>query len=328
LEKLDAYLAGVVKLSERTVVWPHPIERLRDGHKVIQTGRYAEIAASMGFSYPLLTTIHDANDLELLQTQNIIINRTHSECSRHVLFGNAGDYQFKSKLRAEMDLTRKHWSTLPTRQQPVWFMQHLPAMSEKCEVRCFFVGMEWLYSVVTHFVDGQMEVEPLWGCLPLDNVMYVIFTFLLRFIFHRLVPRPGRYNRKVSQKDRREGQYYNVYEPAAPAALLESGKQELLCFASAMLRALVKKEEEQHSASPCSGLRWFARLDISIAILHNGENEKLSFWLNDVECGPCTRLFSKSVASGTVDRLAPTLVHLWEMIILGKRQNIEIGNTE
>jgi hypothetical protein len=130
----------------------------------------------MGLPYPLLTTIHNVDDLDHFQTQDIIIKRTYSSCSQHVLFGNAADYQLKGKLKSEMDLTHKNWSMLPTPQQPVWFIQPLlPTMSENCEVRCFFVGMKWLYSVVTHFVDGKIEVGPLWGCLPLSNIMYVIF---------------------------------------------------------------------------------------------------------------------------------------------------------
>ena len=138
-------------------------------------------------------------------------------------------------------------------------------------------------------------------------------------------PRPGKYNRKVSQNAKHDRQCYDVYEPAAATGFLKSGKEELLGFASAMLRGLVEKEEQQHQVSPFSGLPQFARLDIGI--LRNRQNEKFSFWLNDVQCGHCTSMFSKSAAHGTVDRLAPILVHLLEEVVLDKRQDIGMRNT-
>jgi hypothetical protein len=130
-----------------------------------------------------------------------------------------------------------------------------------------------------------------------------------------LRPRPGKYNRKVSQKDRHDGRCNDIYDPAAPTRFLESGKEELLGFASAMLGGLVEKEQ-QYQASPFSGLPWFARLDIGI--LQNHKDDKFSFWLNDVQCGHCSSMF------GTGDRLAPILVHLLEEVILDKRQDIEM----
>jgi hypothetical protein len=93
-----------------------------------------------------------------------------------------------------------------------------------------------------------------------------------------------------------------------------------------MLRGLVEKEEQQYKLSPVSSLRLFARLDIGVC--QNREDETFSFGLNEVESGHSTALFSQSAAHGTVDRLAPTLVHLWEKVILDKQQNIGEGNTE
>jgi hypothetical protein len=179
LTTLDAYLVGMVQLSQCMTMWLHPVDMLRAGHKVIQTKCYAEISTVIDFPYPVLTKINGVDDLDHLHTRNITIKRAYSEPGEHVLSGDAGDYEMKSQLKAAMDLTRKHWSTLPTYRQPVWFVQPLlPTMSENCEVRCFFVGMEWLYSVATLCGSGGVEAELLWESLPLPNVMYAILCFL------------------------------------------------------------------------------------------------------------------------------------------------------
>jgi hypothetical protein len=185
----------MVKLSKTVMIWPHPVDLLRGGHKLIQTRTYAEIATSIGSPYPLLTTIHDVNDLDCLRSKDVIIKRAYSECGEHVLFGNSADADLKAKLQREMEITRKHWSSLPPHRQPVWLMEPLlPTMDEKCEVRCFFVGMKWLYSVVTgkgsekldesgkkpdeDGEDGEvMEASQFYGALPLTNIAYVICRF-------------------------------------------------------------------------------------------------------------------------------------------------------
>lgn len=126
------------------------------------------------------------------------------------------------------------------------------------------------------------------------------------------------------QRDKHDAPYYNVDELAAPTKFLESSKEELLGFASAMLKGLVEKEQQYH-LSPFSGLPWFARLDIGI-LQNCGDDDKFSFWLNGVQCGHGTSMFGKSVAHGIVDRLAPILVHLLEEVILDKRQDIKECN--
>jgi hypothetical protein len=72
-----------------------------------------------------------------------------------------------------MSATTEHYSGLPAFLQPVWFAQpFLPTMQDKCEVRCFFIGEEWLYAAVSDNDEyGMMNVSPYNGCIPLENLL-------------------------------------------------------------------------------------------------------------------------------------------------------------
>jgi hypothetical protein len=72
-----------------------------------------------------------------------------------------------------MAKTTEHYSGLPESIQPIWFTQpFLPTMRDKCEVRCFFVGEEWLYAAVSDTDEqGLMHVSPYNGSIPLENLL-------------------------------------------------------------------------------------------------------------------------------------------------------------
>lgn len=133
--------------------------------------------------------------------------------------------------------------------------------------------------------------------------------------------RPGHHERRVSREDKAKACYYDVYEPSAPMAMLEQGKKELLDFAADMLTSLVVEEDKFYEGltdGPSgSGLRYFARLDIGVLL--DRETGRFSYWLNEVERGHCTGLFSE-VTPGLVDSLAPTLVVYWEQALSTKQQ--------
>lgn len=87
-----------------------------------------------------------------------------------------------------------------------------------------------------------------------------------------------------------------------------------------MLGRLVEKEEELFrgisDAPDRSGLRWFARIDIGV--LFDRRSGRFSYWLNEIERGHCTGLFSiLKTESGA--SMPPELVLLWQEVILDRR---------
>lgn len=172
-----------------------------------------------------------------------------------------------------------------------------------------------------------------WGGFVCQSFIRVRFSFpghvskASRFC---LIPRaeiclaisPGNHKKTVPPRFKRRGKYYDVFDPSAPLHHHESGRRELQSYANHMLSELVRHEEMR----PCdslgpptpSGLRMFARLDI--LVLQEQTQGKFHFWLSEVERGHGARLFS-TAAGGLADRWAPSLVHLWERMILEKRRD-------
>lgn len=96
------------------------------------------------------------------------------------------------------------------------------------------------------------------------------------------------------------------------------GEMELQNYAKNTLLRVIEQEEGDESrrrmnGGPCeSGLRHMARLDIGI--IYNLNTRKFSFWLNEIERGHCTGLWSKVNWEGFL-RFGPTMVLMWENMI-------------
>jgi hypothetical protein len=130
--------------------------------------------------------------------------------------------------------------------------------------------------------------------------------------------RPGHHENPLTPADKKADKYYDAFEAGAPHKLLQKGKAELRKFAQTTLQELIRLEEEFYRRSniswvpKSSGLRWLARLDI--AFLYDVEARKFQYWVNELERGHSTCLFSKMVHSKT-NALAPTFVHFLEQIL-------------
>jgi hypothetical protein len=95
-----------------------------------------------------------------------------------------------------------------------------------------------------------------------------------------------------------------------------------------MLHRLVEMEEElfeRISGAPGSGLRWFARLDIGV--LHDQKSGRFSYWMNEIERGHCTGLFS-TLNGATWASMPPELVLLWQEVILDRRVKKDLDAEE
>lgn len=91
---------------------------------------------------------------------------------------------------------------------------------------------------------------------------------------------------------------------------------QLEAYAKAMLLKLIELEEGSRgrlNGGPCrSGLRYMARMDVGIVC--NASTGELSYWLNDIERGHCTGMFSKIDWDGFME-WAPTMIWMWENTI-------------
>jgi hypothetical protein len=170
-ESHQKYLEGMAILSSTTIIWPHPIETLWGGQKVVRMGKVARISANLGTEVPLIATIASPDDLDRLDLRNVVIKRTYSECGEHVFYGRNMD---RKALSLTMDMTHERWFAMPAEYQPVWFVQpFMPTIQEKLELRIVCVGRIPLYGVV---IERGNHEEPdkvgqfLWAA-PLNNVL-------------------------------------------------------------------------------------------------------------------------------------------------------------
>lgn len=126
-----------------------------------------------------------------------------------------------------------------------------------------------------------------------------------------------------SQKEKQHNQAYDMFSADLPMQVLEKGHKELTEFVNGTLTQLIHREEEIlrsiPGAPPTSSLRWIGRVDVGI--LHDQTSGKMSYWVIDIKQCHCTPLYTK-VASELAWPLAPTLVQLWEIAIMARKEGV------
>src|SRR5262245_62066434 len=158
-------------LCSKTFIWPHPIETLLSGQKIIRLKELARINAEFGNEVPLIANITSVDDLDRLDLRNVVLKRTYSEFGEHVFIGENIN---KERLANMMDQNHEHWSQMPAHYQPVWFVQPLlPTMVEKLELRLVCVNRYPLYGIpMESGIGGRPHLvkKMIWPA-PLDNVL-------------------------------------------------------------------------------------------------------------------------------------------------------------
>ncbi|EPQ50200.1 hypothetical protein GLOTRDRAFT_134159 [Gloeophyllum trabeum ATCC 11539] len=287
--RLVRYLNGMRALTAQAFVYPDPFQVLHRCDKLQLADMFCTIVpeAPNGVDPPACMVFDTFEQLVSLISDfkidltGCMIKRTYSGFSQHVLKMDPDETlnEFLVRIRDAMEESDDSWARMVSDvARPLWFLQpKIAEVKDKGEIRCLFVGEKWMYCMFTDYVSPEeVDYWKIDGLAPLSKIV------------------PGNRLLDRTKEMIRDDQYYDIFDVTVPMEEAEEGMNELKDFAGAVLKKLIKWEEDHEedivpgSRTRASQLRIFARLDICL-IRQDGE---FRFWVNEVEAWSGASMFA------------------------------------
>ncbi|KAF9473080.1 hypothetical protein BDN70DRAFT_900049 [Pholiota conissans] len=270
-EMLDHW-DGLMALKKHTYIWPDPDDFFEQGSKLHLASMAQAVAQSENQLYPICAivepTLEIVNDILTGACQGVL-KREWSSTSTHVIYkGKHGDLaqEFTETLHARRTLERqlaKKRSHPLLRNPPKWYIQpFISSLTDVGEIRVFIVNGMILENIITRPVDDESGCHVIWENPSQISTLDVIKNLAEGKPFHH--PYSSLLN----------ADHVNA------GILIQSIKHSYQVFALRTLSKLILAEEFITKRE--SGLRIFARLDITVLTTGNGNCQ---FLVNEITRG-------------------------------------------
>ncbi|KAF6740933.1 hypothetical protein DFP72DRAFT_1085851 [Ephemerocybe angulata] len=272
--QLWTHLCVLKDLSSTVAMWPDPMEHLEAGRKVRLQDTIN--VSSMALRLPMFKT-WAVGSLEQVATQSLtpigrrcVFKREYSAGAKHVFLPEElGGPRREAKLKEAQQLEKK-WAERGNFPEPLWIAQpYIKELKEKGELRAFFVRGALAY--VVHSIDlgdGQLSYSLVTRFQKLDTLSETKPWWV----------------QSEMDKDMQDHSFQ--------------------LYALSMLQMIISLEESASGTQ--SGLRLFARLDISAF----REGEGYRYFVNEITRSHATALFHSDVRKDDVD-------YFWDNFVIG-----------
>jgi hypothetical protein len=167
-------------LCRQTIVYPSPDQMILRGSKLYVIDQLRKIAREVTHTdYPEVVLIDNPQDPSLADRPGVFMKRSFSDTAVHTL--RVCDAQAAVHLPALVEDTKAfydHDSVRKINVVPEWFgMAFVPEMSQKGEIKAFFIGGHLTHIVSTAPSGGNLEIAQVFELTPLRHLSYVFFSY-------------------------------------------------------------------------------------------------------------------------------------------------------
>lgn len=160
-------------LCRQTIVYPSPDQMILRGSKLHVVDQLRQIAQSVTHTdYPEVVIIENPQDPSLSDRPGLFIKRSYSDAAAHVM--RVGDSKDAARLPAMMADTKAFYDHQSLREidvVPEWFgMAFVPEMSQKGEIKAFFIGGNLTHIISTTPVGQQLKIAQVFELTPLPHL--------------------------------------------------------------------------------------------------------------------------------------------------------------
>lgn len=183
-------MGNLTDLCTQTIVYPSPDQMLLRGSKLWVIDQLREVARTVTRTdYPEVVLINDPQDPTLAHRPGLFMKRTFSDTAAHVL--RACDKDASDLMSGMVTDTKTFYDHDSVRKYnviPEWFgMAFIPEMSQKGEIKAFFIGGQLTHTICTTPLDGQLKVDHVSEITPLPHLSYVILFYFYFFALNLFI---------------------------------------------------------------------------------------------------------------------------------------------
>ena len=160
-------------LCREMIVHPSPDQMLLRGSKLHIVDQLCQIARSVTHTdYPEVVIVENPQDPSLSNRPGLFIKRSFSEAAAHVM--RVGDEKAAAQLPAMVADTKTFYDHQSLRKigvVPEWFgMAFVPEMSQKGEMKAFFIGGSLTHIILTTPVGQKLKIAQAFERTPLSHL--------------------------------------------------------------------------------------------------------------------------------------------------------------
>jgi hypothetical protein len=173
-DQVDAWMVNLKHLCQQSIVYPSPDQMLLRGSKLHVIDQLREIARTVTHTdYPEVVLIDNPQDPSWALRPGLFMKRSFSDTAAHVL--RASDAKAAAGLAAMVAETKAlydHDSVRKISVVPEWFgMAFVPEMSQKGEIRAFFIGGRLTHTISTApGAERQLNISQVFEVTPLPHL--------------------------------------------------------------------------------------------------------------------------------------------------------------
>jgi hypothetical protein len=198
-------MGNLKDLCAQTIVYPSPDQMLLRGSKLWVIDQLREIARTVTRTdYPEVVLINNPQDPTWAHQPGLFIKRSFSDSAAHVL--RASDKNASVLMSAMVTDTKEFYDHDSVRKYnivPEWLgMAFIPEMSQKGEIKAFFIGGQLTHTICTAPLDRKLKIDQVFEVTPLSHLSYVFFFsffFLHSILFIYSSPFPQENRRTEPQ---------------------------------------------------------------------------------------------------------------------------------
>jgi hypothetical protein len=162
LKDFPATVKHLMQMSKRTLLFSNFSQAILRGNKlwVVEQLQAAAKSVTKTF-YPIIKDIPDLLKAEVSSRNCLVVKRSFSENTKHVLFQHNAQYKYDiQKLEAERVKHYDHAAVKMCGVQPRWFgVSYIKEMKEKGEVRVYFIGGKPLYMMAMRPLENNQGLD-------------------------------------------------------------------------------------------------------------------------------------------------------------------------
>lgn len=301
--QVEQHWTGLLELQRHTLIWPQPQELYQAGSKCYLAHLVSAAAISEGYSHPISASCEPTADLvaDLADGKvSGVLKRDWSSASKHVFMEQGTRTCAEAKAALEQALSAQEDAYNQTMHayfsKPRWFIQpYLPAMTLLGEIRTFIVNGMIITNLITIPDTNIARLFSVEQPLSIASIASLQWVHLLPYIAHELS--------NSQLMNRNTGTY--TFNGSSVSPVFFDAATSFPHYALRMFSKLVAAEE--YIVGQDSGLRVFARLDISLFTI--ASSGQCYFMVNDVQRGHHTAFFGEADTIGQFGILRQELSH-------------------
>ena len=248
-------------LCRQTIVYPSPDQMVLRGSKLYVIDQLRQIARKVTHTdYPEVVLIDNPQHPSLADRPGVFMKRSFSDSAAHVLrVCSAEAAVHLPAMVADTKAFYDHDSVRRINVVPEWFgMAFVPEMSQKGEIRAFFIGGHLTHIISTTPSDRNLTITQVFALTPLLHLSYVVLH--TRFLFiHSIVHRKTEGQPATATPSTAE-----LHDSHLPSYLQDQGSEDFKKFVTQTYYGLIHTDEQILDKGQVSDFRVFCRVDVSV----------------------------------------------------------------